>query len=135
MIENFYIAMACFALAAIVVIIPAPASGSGKFKKASEREFQVAHHQGKMEHVLSDGSRVDDLTASHAIEYDFAKKWAEAVGQSLHYARLTGLKPGIVLILESESDIEKVQNITKLNLKITVWTVRNLKDKPILVKR
>jgi hypothetical protein len=38
------------------------------------------------------------------VEFDWAEKWAEAVGQSLHYARMTGKRPGIVLILREESE-------------------------------
>ena len=36
---------------------------------------------GKVEVVMKDGTRCDILTATHAIEVDFAKKWAEAIGQ------------------------------------------------------
>jgi len=59
---------------------------------------------GKIEVVLPDMTRCDCLTETHAIEFDFAPKWAEAVGQSLHYARLTGKRAGIVLIMESQGD-------------------------------
>ena len=41
---------------------------------------------GQVEVVMKDGTRCDILTATHAIEVDFAKKWAEAIGQSLNYA-------------------------------------------------
>jgi len=53
---------------------------------------------GDIEYRLLDRTRVDCLTDSHAIEYDFSHKWAEAVGQSLHYARMTGKRAGVVLI-------------------------------------
>lgn len=105
----------------------------GGYQKASERDFQRAHHKGIMEYRLPDGSRVDDLTPEYAVEYDFARKWAESVGQSLHYARITGRKAGIVLILTKDSDADKVNNIILLGLPITVWTVRNLRDPPLRV--
>jgi len=54
--------------------------------------------EGVIEYRLLDRTRVDCLTDSHAIEYDFSRKWAEAIGQSLHYARMTGKRAGIVLI-------------------------------------
>jgi len=44
------------------------------------------------------------MTETHAIEFEFAGKWTEAVGQSLHYSLQTGKRAGIVLILESDSD-------------------------------
>jgi hypothetical protein len=43
---------------------------------------------------------VDCETYYHVIEHDFADKWAESVGQALHYAAMTGKKAGIVLIIE-----------------------------------
>ena len=36
--------------------------------------------------TMPDGARCDILTETHAIEVDFADKWAEAFGQSLNYA-------------------------------------------------
>jgi len=54
--------------------------------------------EGVIEYRLSDRTRVDCLTDSHAIEYDFSHKWAEAIGQSLHYSLMTGKRAGIVLI-------------------------------------
>ena len=79
---------------------------------------------GEIEHVLSDGTRVDCLTDTHAIEFDFANKWAEAIGQSLHYAAMTGKIPGIVLIIESKKDskyiIRLVNVIEYHNLPIEV---------------
>jgi len=66
---------------------------------AAEKDYQVSHCIGAVEFVLPDRTRVDCLTDKHAIEYDFGKKWAEAIGQSLHYAMHTGKRAGIVLIL------------------------------------
>ena len=48
--------------------------------------------------TMPDGTRCDILTDTHAIEVDFADKWAEAIGQSLNYAMQTGKKAGIVLV-------------------------------------
>ena len=41
---------------------------------------------GRTEVTMPDGARCDILTETHAIEVDFADKWAEAFGQSLNYA-------------------------------------------------
>lgn len=53
-----------------------------------------------------DNVRVDIETRYYAIEVDFSRKWAEAVGQSLYYAHLTGKRPGIVLIGDADSTTE-----------------------------
>jgi hypothetical protein len=57
---------------------------------------------GKIEVRLSDRTRVDCLTERYAIEYDFTHKWAEAIGQALHYSLMTGKRAGIVLIGSQE---------------------------------
>lgn len=53
---------------------------------------------------LHDGSRVDCLTENYAIEVEFASKAFEALGQSIHYARITGTKPAILMIIERDED-------------------------------
>ena len=71
----------------------------------NELSYQHAYcymHNGIEEYELSDKTRVDCLTDIYAIEFDFCNKAYEAVGQSLHYALMTGKKPKIVLILDSK---------------------------------
>lgn len=55
---------------------------------------------GQIEHVLSDRTRVDCLTDTHAIEFDWCEKWAEAIGQALYYSKMTGRAPAVVLICD-----------------------------------
>ena len=78
-----------------------------------------------MEVQLEEGPRVDCLTPTHAIEMDFARKWPEAIGQSLHYALLTNRKAGIVLILKSPGDtphLEAAKRVIKnYDLPIDLW--------------
>lgn len=92
-------------LAAALLLIGC-SSGSAP-RTPPEKYYQLswcAEHGGQAEVVLPDGTRCDCLTATHAIEFDFAKKWAEAIGQSLHYAALTGRRAGIVLIGTTAAD-------------------------------
>lgn len=56
---------------------------------------------GVAEYRLPDGTRVDCLTKMYAIEFDFAPKWAEAIGQSLYYASQTNRKAKVIIIDES----------------------------------
>ncbi len=68
-----------------------------------EKEYQTYWcnaHKGKLEHKLNDGTRVDCLTDTFAVEVDFATKWAECIGQSLYYGRKTNRTPTCVLIME-----------------------------------
>lgn len=72
--------------------------------KHSEAAYQYAWckmHNGILEYKNPDNTRVDCLTAEHAVEFDFARKWAESVGQALHYNLMTNKKPMVVLILEN----------------------------------
>ena len=54
---------------------------------------------GKQEFVLWDNTRVDCLTKDYAIEFDFAKKWAESIGQSFVLCQDDRQKPAVALIL------------------------------------
>ena len=92
--------------------------------KKDEKYYQSKMCQefgGKIEYVLPDKTRVDCLTDEYAIEVDFAKKWAEAIGQSLYYAQITGKKPAIGFIVGDgdERYIKRVKIVAdKFNIKI-----------------
>ncbi len=49
----------------------------------------------------------------------WAYKWAEAIGQSLYYAKMTGKKPAIALIMASPRDknADRIRKADK-NIKI-----------------
>lgn len=79
---------------------------------------------GKQEFVLWDGTRVDCLTKDYAIEFDFAKKWAESIGQSLYYAKMTGKKPAVVLILTKLEDYRYVKRVERLDNGIKVFLIK-----------
>lgn len=82
--------------------------------KCPEREYVSQYCPGSTEVILPDRTRIDCLTDEYAIEFDFAPKWAEAVGQSLHYAYMTGRVAAIYLILESDKDMHFVDVLTPL---------------------
>lgn len=79
---------------------------------------------GRKEAVLWDMTRVDCLAKDYAIEFDFAKKWAESVGQSLYYSKMTGKKPAVVLILTSPTDYRYVKRVERLNSDIKIFLVK-----------
>lgn len=74
---------------------------------------------GDMEYVLFDKTRVDCLTKEYAIEVDFAKKWAEGIGQSLYYAEVTGKKPAIGVI-SGEGDEKYLDRIRRVGDKFGI---------------
>ena len=83
-----------------------------------------------IEYRLPDKARVDIVTKEYAIEVDFSSKWAEAVGQSLYYAEILHLKPGIVLIVENICEYRFVFRImilcNKYNIKLFIITPDDL---------
>ena len=93
---------------------------------ALEKDYQIKHCEGQIEYILPDKTRVDCLTDTHAIEYDYGKKWAEAIGQSLHYAMFTGKRAGIVLIVD-DTELRFINRanavIHHYNLPIDLWMV------------
>lgn len=79
---------------------------------------------GKKEFRLWDMTRVDCLTKDYAIEFDFAKKWAESIGQSLYYAEITHKKPAVVLILTSLADMRYVKRVERVNRDIQIFLIK-----------
>ena len=79
---------------------------------------------GRKEAVLWDMTRVDCLAKDYAIEFDFAKKWAESIGQSLYYAKLTGKKPAVALILTSPTDYKYVKRVERLDYGIQIFLIK-----------
>ncbi len=104
-------------------------TGQAAQKKHPERWYQdkwCAEKQGVVEYVLPDRTRVDCLTDEYAIEHDFGRKWAEAVGQSLYYATQTGKKPGIVLIVgpRGQKYLDRLNAVIDYyKLPIRVWVM------------
>ncbi len=80
---------------------------------------------GEIEHRLPDGRRIDCLTKTHAIEIEFARKWPEAIGQSLAYSMMAQKEAGIVLLLNNKQEIlywERLNSVVQhYNLPIRLW--------------
>ena len=96
--------------------------------EAHYQEIAAKEYSGQTEVVMPDGTRCDIVTETHAIEVDFADKWAEAIGQSLNYSFQTNKKAGILLILERPKDerhLIRVQSIVEhYKLPIDVLAIR-----------
>ena len=75
-----------------------------KHNEASYQKAWCKEHNGIEEFENEDYTRVDCLTDKHAVEFDFANKWAESIGQALHYQKMTGKKAKVVLILDNEKE-------------------------------
>ncbi|CAG1065397.1 hypothetical protein BAC1_00978 [uncultured bacterium] len=109
-------------IAALLFALPSYASGSLHPEREYQRRWCEAAG-GVAEVVLQDRARVDCLTGTHAVEVDFAPKWAEAVGQALYYSISTGKSPGILLIMEGVDDVRFLRRLMDVTERsgITVW--------------
>jgi len=109
----------------IFLALPAYAQQCHSYYEKDYQEAWSRANKGSMEVILPDLARVDCVTKTHAIEFDFAKKWGEAIGQSLYYATALHKKAGIVLIMEDgkkdQKYLDRVMAVAK-NHDITVWT-------------
>ena len=116
---------------ALLVLSLAVPSLQAKERKYTESQYQKIwcdFNNGKSEVILPDGTRADCLTTKNVVEVDYADKWYEAIGQSLHYATHFNLKrPGILLIIENRSDyrfMDRMMNVIDVyNLPIDVWVI------------
>ena len=99
---------------------------SQKEVKHNEKYYQTIickQLDGKMEFVLKDKTRVDCLNDTYAMEVDFAKKWAESIGQSLYYAQMTHKEPAVGLIV-GKKDLRYLKRLqivaNELNIKVYI---------------
>lgn len=90
-----------FKITFILLLITTKAMAAHKHLEAAYQNAWCKSHNGITEYRNKDSTRVDCLTDTHAVEFDFASKWAESVGQALHYEIKTGKKAMVVLILEN----------------------------------
>ncbi len=96
--------------------------------KMYEKDYVNMYCTGKIEFMLPDKTRVDCLTDEYAIEFDYAKKWAESIGQSLYYSKMTDRKPAVAIIVKKPSDKKYIMRIFKAEPNITVFIIPACKD-------
>ena len=100
--------------------------------KKNEAYYQVQFCEkvnGITEFILPDRTRVDCLTDDYAIEVDWAKKWAESIGQSLFYADMTDKKAGVALIVGEKDQryLKRINSIAR-KVKIKVFIIKSERD-------
>lgn len=117
----------------LIVILPVEAK-----RIYAEKVYQTQWcnaHNGTMEYRLNDKARVDCMTDTLAVEFDFANKWAECVGQALYYGRQTKKQPACVLIMENgEKDLRYLYRLRRAAYKKGV-NMRTYTMKPEQIKK
>ena len=117
------------AILAIIILFCTPCLAAHKHPEKWYQQQWCKKNSGQAEVALPDKTRCDCLTGTHAIEFDFGRKWTEAIGQSLYYSLQTGKKAGVVLILETPKDykywIRLNSTIKHYDLPIETWCIES----------
>lgn len=113
-------------ISCLILMLSAPVYSKTLYYEKDYQQYWCKAHNGTAEVVLPDKTRVDCVTDTHAIEFDFAKKWGESIGQALYYSIVLHKQAGIVLIMErGQADaryLARVKEVAKLH-NITIWTM------------
>ena len=96
------------------------------FAEKTYQDYWCKKCGGTTEYKLQDNTRVDCVIDDYAIEFDFANKWSESIGQSLYYSHCLNKKAGVVLIMEDyEKDaryLKRLSTVASLH-GIKVWVL------------
>jgi hypothetical protein len=118
-----------YALATVAVLASICPSALAGGHEHPERWYQEAwcSSRGQTEVIMADRSRADCANATHVVEFDFGKKWAESIGQALNYGAQSGKTPGIVLIIEKPGDERYLRRVLRVRetykLPLDVWAL------------
>lgn len=86
-----------------------------RHNEASYQKAWCLAQNGIIEYKNKDNTRVDCLTEYNAVEFDFSNKWAESIGQALHYGIMTNKKAKVILIIDNpEIQMTYFERIQKL---------------------
>lgn len=90
----------------LIIFYALPVCAKHQYSEKQYQQYWCGKRGGQMEVVLNDKARVDCLLPDMAVEFDFAPKWHECIGQALYYGIKTHRTPACVLIMENpEKDV------------------------------
>lgn len=97
------------------------------YKESVYQDYWCNKRGGILEYELNDKSRVDCMLPDMAVEFDFAKKRDECLGQALRYSAYTNKPPACVLIVERKKDYKYYYQlrytIQKKDLNVKLFTI------------
>jgi hypothetical protein len=112
-----------FLVLVLVLVLVLDASARTPESEYSKR--LAARIGGVCEVRNGDGTRIDVANDVYAVEVEFANKWAESVGQALHYGIQSGKRPAILLVLETRGDLKHAAKLLRIaqhyKLDLTIW--------------
>ncbi len=114
-------------LITILLLSILPAQAKHLYKESVYQDYWCNKRGGILEYELNDKSRVDCLLPDMAVEFDFARKRDECLGQALRYSAYTNKPPACVLIVERKKDYKYYYQlrytIQKKDLNVKLFTV------------
>jgi hypothetical protein len=80
---------------------------------------------GSTKVVFEDRTRPDCINEHYVIEVDWAYKFYEGIGQALYYGTVSGVDPGLVLIVRDQNDQKYVERAAKTFVcpRVKIWTI------------
>ena len=97
------------------------------YKEAVYQNYWCEKRGGISEYLLDDKSRVDCLLPDMAVEFDFARKRDECLGQALRYSSYTKKPAACCLIIEKKKDYKYYYQlrytIQKKELDVKLFTI------------
>ena len=98
----------------VFLLMVLPVSAKRLYSETTYQNKWCEAKGGIAEYKLNDKARIDCLTKDLAVEFDFADKWAECIGQSLYYGKMTNKQPACVLIMErGQKDLKYLKRLRK----------------------
>jgi len=91
----------------IALLVPLAASSQTEAQYSDYIQSLI----GGQREVSVPSGRVDLMTKEYAFEIERAAKWKDSIGQSLWYELNTNKKPGIILLLKSDSEFKYAQQL------------------------
>ena len=96
----------------VLICLPLPCFAKHLYSEKEYQQYWCSKRGGQMEYKLKDGTRVDCLLPDMAVEFDFAPKWSECIGQAVHYGTKTKRTPACVLIIENrQKDVKYLKRL------------------------
>lgn len=109
MIRHTIFALAALALSATV------ANAQRAQVEDYYNEIWCTENGGQIEVMTEQGTRVDCLLDGYAVEADFDTKWAEGLGQALHYSAEFDRRGAVLLIVQNHDGSDRSRYIERLS--------------------
>ena len=115
-----------FALA-LLVLLPVTASAGHLHPESFYIAKWCADHGGQTEVRMPDGSRADCITAEWAVEVGFAESPWENTPQAINYAKWTGKRALVVIVVENAKAalpfLQRTLNTASPTVTYELWEV------------